>query len=400
MQSLKSILVIMACVFVGAESILAEEDAVTDVVVLGVAHAAMLVAEPYRPAVFRAFIDHVNPDAICVERPPEEFARGSHYEFTYEIQDLAVPFAREAGMDLCPFDWIPESEDQILAFGVVLQDLPFVRGPRTYANFLTYPDSSALSRDLFFAETEAEREEHRDWYRTVPKKARHDFARRLFLYRTFLQTMRVSEAAAAHRGGRILVIVGAMHKDDMEQILKDEPGIRVVSPAQFGQPTPAKVATYIRPTDLAAIATFNLFGAQAQTENVDWNWLHRVINRLQTNRPGAESQLFATRLGVLTGRIEPTEAIEQYRAIQTDAGPDARFTWTGVLDSRRIDSFADPFGNLTVAQRAMLEEARELLKLGSGEAAVSVREALEAALSPLKAAQLRAYWSEWVEDAR
>ena len=66
----------------------------TEIVVLGVAHAGMLVAESYQPAVLRAYIDRVQPDAICVERSPEEFARGSHYEFTYEIQSLVVPYAR------------------------------------------------------------------------------------------------------------------------------------------------------------------------------------------------------------------------------------------------------------------------------------------------------------------
>src|SRR5690606_29696000 len=65
----------------------------TEVVVLGVAHSAMLVAETYQPAVFRAWFERVQPDAICIERPPEEFARNTHYDFTYEIQHIAVPYA-------------------------------------------------------------------------------------------------------------------------------------------------------------------------------------------------------------------------------------------------------------------------------------------------------------------
>src|SRR5687768_3197498 len=85
------------------------------VVILGVSHSAMLVSESASPAVLRAFIGRVKPDAICIERPPEQFARNSHYEFTYEIQQIAVPYAREHDMALCPFDWMPSVDDQMLA---------------------------------------------------------------------------------------------------------------------------------------------------------------------------------------------------------------------------------------------------------------------------------------------
>jgi len=79
----------------------------TEVVIVGVTHSAMLAAESQQPASFRAYFERVRPDAICIERAPSEFARGSHYEFTYEIQNIAVPYARENDIPLCPFDWLP-----------------------------------------------------------------------------------------------------------------------------------------------------------------------------------------------------------------------------------------------------------------------------------------------------
>ena len=64
-------------------------------VILGVVeHSAQLVAESYQPAVFRAFFQRVQPDVICVERSPQEFLRGDYYEYSYELQHVAVPFAR------------------------------------------------------------------------------------------------------------------------------------------------------------------------------------------------------------------------------------------------------------------------------------------------------------------
>jgi hypothetical protein len=368
----------------------------TEVVILGVSHSGMLVAESYRPAVFRAFFERVDPDAICVERSPEEFARGDHYEFTYEIQHIAVPFARERGIPICPFDWMPDPEDQELAFGVDLSDLPFLRGPESYADFLTVPDTSALRRELFYAESEEEAERNRSWYLEMAETPRFDFARRLFLYRTFLQAMRIARAAREHPAGRVLVLVGSMHKPDLEAILAGERGVRVVPPPELGAPTSEEIARHERIEDLAAIATFNLLGAQSRTGVLDLDWLRAVIARLERERPRAETSLLATRLDVLEGRLPPSDAAAQYEEIASAVGPELRFTWDGVLDRRRLDSFADPFGNLTVGQRGRLERARELMKAGERERAAAELERLASELSPMKAAQLRAYAPEWI----
>jgi hypothetical protein len=41
---------------------------------------------------------------------------------------------------------------------------------------------------------------------------------------------------------------------------------------------------------------------------------------------------------------------------------DEKFTWTGVKDFSRVDSYFDPFGNLSLAKRIRLELAREYRK--------------------------------------
>ena len=62
----------------------------TRLVVLGVDHSAQLVSESNSPGMLSAFFDRVKPDVICIERPPEQAARGDHYEFTYEIQGVVL----------------------------------------------------------------------------------------------------------------------------------------------------------------------------------------------------------------------------------------------------------------------------------------------------------------------
>ena len=90
----------------------------TEVVLLGVDHGAQLVNRRQQPAALRAFLSAAAPDAVCVERSPGRFARGDHYEFTFEIQDVILPWARETKTPLCPFDWLPSAEDTALAFGI------------------------------------------------------------------------------------------------------------------------------------------------------------------------------------------------------------------------------------------------------------------------------------------
>ena len=120
----------------------------TRVVVLGVSHSAQLVADSYQPAVLRAFIQRLRPAAIAFERSPEQYARNDHYEFTYEIQYLTLPYARELGIPVHPIDWYPPVDDQLLGFGVDLDLPPIVRPGTGFQAFLSFPDSAALHRSF------------------------------------------------------------------------------------------------------------------------------------------------------------------------------------------------------------------------------------------------------------
>ncbi len=79
------------------------------------------------------------------------------------------------------------------------------------------------------------------------------------------------------------------------------------------------------------------------------------------------------------------------RAIAADARSAKPFSWTGVKDRARLDSFFDPFGNLDVRGRAHVELARTLFAQGKDEAARRSLDTLAATLSPRKAQQLQGY---------
>ena len=363
----------------------------TRVVVLGVDHAVQLVAERDRAGMLAAFVDRVAPDAVCVERAPEPFTRGDHYEFTYEIQDVLLPHARARGIALCPFDWEPPHEDQLLGWGVSLSQPPEIRAREGFQGFLSFPEPRKLARTLFFAEDRAALADVEAWIATPARQAARDLPRRMFLYRTFLQARRIAAAARQWRGGTLLVVVGEFHKHDLEAILADDPGIALVAPLTFGTPSADEAGRATTRAHRIAVASFNLLGVQAATGNVDRDWVGRELDALERERRDPETALLRTRHDLLGGRIDYAAAAARYRAIAADGDAVRRFTWDGVRDRNRLDSYFDPFGNLRVDQRARLELARTLHALGDRAGGDAMLDALRDELAPRQARQFDAY---------
>lgn len=370
----------------------------TEVVILGVDHSAQLINRRQQPGATRAFFDAIAPSAICIERSPERFARNDHYEFTYEIQDIVVPWARDKGLPLCPFDWLPNAEDSALAFGIPdLETPPVTRRDSGFQGFLTFPEPRSRTLGLFFADAPEERDRHRRFYAAYPESATGDFPRRMFLYRTFMQAKRIAAAARNYPGRRILVVVGVMHKNDIEAILSGYSYIRIVQPSTVAvEPDATTVSKFTQMRDLVAIASFNLLGVQWREPAVDRIWMAEIVGELQRRNPGGESDLLSARLAELQG-ADPRVMLRRYLQIAKNADG-ARFGWTGVKDNSRIDSFFDPFGNLTVSSRASLEAARIYTHLGRPAESAALRSRLRASLdSDFKRMQLTEYWDRYID---
>lgn len=192
-----------------------------------------------------------------------------------------------------------------------------------------------------------------------------------------------------------------MHKDDLENTLAADPRIEIIQPSRFGMPTPDAVQHDIQPADLFAIASFNLLGLQASTRNIDFAWLQRVVGDLRRRSPTSETALFETRLRVLRKEITPEQAIAAYQQISAGTEPKQNFTFTGVKYHARIDSYFDPFGNLSIRERAILETAREEIKLKRFAEGKRLEEELQAEsrLTAEQRAQLATYWDRYVMAA-
>lgn len=365
----------------------------TRVVILGVSHSNQLVAEGDQPALLEAFIDRVHPDAICIERAPRPYSRGNFYEFTYEQQGVVVPDAGRRHIAIYPIDWEPSHEDELLGWGIDLDTPPELRPDNGFQAFTTFTRSD-LDRKLYDSDNPATLADVVKWETHTPDKLSRDLPRRLFLYRSFMQARRIEAVAHSHPGQTVLVVVGYFHKHDIEAILGDDKGVRLVEASRFGQPTPQEIRQHDRPEYEYAVAAFNLLGKQFSTGAVNMKWVGAIVADLSAKHPDSpEVKLFATRLALLTHAINARQAITRYRAILADS-KDTPFTWTGVQDTQRVDSYFDPFGNLTVHQRTQVELARMLYQTHDTADAAALLPSIQVELTPRKAAQLVGYWHQ------
>lgn len=371
----------------------AAQEAKSRLVILGVDHAAQLVAERDQPGIYPAYFDLVKPAAICIERPPEQASRQDFYEFTYEVQGIILPYAANRGIELCPIDWMPPIDDQLLGFGIDLDTPLEIRRPHGFQGFLTFPDTKILDWDFFAADQPETLAPTRKWAAEPAPRADRDLPRRLYLYRTYMQAQRIRAIAHKRRGETVLVVVGHFHKPDIEAILQQDPAIELVPAASFGRPTDDAVRAATTTEHRGAVLAFNLLGMQAATGTVNWGWVERVLADFAGANPSPEARLFQTRYAVLAGKLSLAEATRHYEAIAADAAAATPFTWNGVKDRSRIDSFFDPFGNLDVRQRAHAELARTLFAQRQNDRAEQALARLAAGLSPRKALQLRGYTS-------
>jgi hypothetical protein len=381
-----------------ATAVGAAEDQKTRVVILGVSHAGQLVSRDDSPAHLAAFIRKTKPDAICVERSPDAFARGDQYEFTYEIQHIVMPLAQRHGIALCPFDWMPPAGDAELAFGFDLDTPPEIRAPSDFQGFLFFKDRAALTRDIFAADDPAHLQQYVEFASTPAPVAARDIARRLYLYRTYMQARHLRAAARGRPGGTLLVVVGEFHKHDLEAILGGDPGIELVQPSSLGRPDDAEVLAATTREQLAAILTFNLLGRQADSGNVDWTWVGCVLDVFERMKATPEARLFRLRFNQLTRQLRSPRVAADFIKVAAHTQMETKFTWTGVEDQSRVDSFFDPYGNLGVADRARIESARALLPRRRG-AADKVVDTVAAGLDPRKARQLITYWRREADSA-
>lgn len=375
----------------------------TKVFILGVGHSIQLASRNHHPGIIRTFFESVKPDAICIERSPEKYFKSDYYEFTYEQQHLTIPYALEKGIPIYPIDWLPNYEDELLA-----NEQSFDHGEpphiRTKKDFFRrhgcYPYNQTLEFDFFFADKFDDEmlKKDQEWL-DVRKSGVGDYWRRLVLYRTFMQAMRINEVVKKHKGKTVLVVIGAFHKPDLENILIESNEIEIVQPSKYQNQSEKK---QLLRTDLFAIAAYNLLGVQSKYGVVDWNWVDYILKQLEISHGSAEVKLLRTRYKILTDNISNEEAVDLYKNIISASTYEQKLTFHGVKYKHRIDSYFDPFGYLSIKQRSEIELAREYHKLGLHDKHHEMKNSIlnNHSLSFMQRTQIEGYWDTYVTNMK
>lgn len=363
-------------------------------IVLGVNHAYQLVSRECQPAVYRAFFDRVNPDLIGIQRTPEKYARMDLQEYAYEQKEIILPYALQKGIPIFPFDWNASSNDQLLVFGINDSDQPaFVRGENSLKKFVSF---SNLKEGIFHSEQKDVIKQNNEWIQTK-SSGEKDFTRRLFQYRTFMQAMSIKAIAEERLGETILVVVEHRHKVDIESILSNNSSIEIIQPSKFGYPTDQEISQQKDLKDAFAICSFNILGLQA-THEIDMSWVEENLNMLRKHDCTSEVKLLEVKLELLKETITDTEAIKRYIELEKGLNYYQRFTYTGVKDKTRIDSYFDPFGNLSVKNRLRIELGKSFYNIKQKDKVDVLKEEIlsMSSLTIFQEKQLEAYWNMYI----
>ncbi|MER2260963.1 MAG: hypothetical protein ABS934_03040 [Psychrobacillus sp.] len=363
-------------------------------IILGVSHSYPLASKECQPAVYRAFFDRVDPDLIGIQRTPDKYARMDLQEYAYEQKEIIIPYALQKGVPIFPFDWNASSNEQQLAFGVNDSDQPaFFRGENSLKKFAFF---SNLQEDFFYSERKEVIKQNNDWIQTK-LSGEKDFARRLFQYRTYMQAMSIKAMAEEHQGKTILVIVEHRHKVDIESILANSSFMEIIQPSKFGYPTDQEIWKHQEIKDAYAICSFNILGLQANHE-IDMHWVEKNLDMLREHDYTSEVKLLEVKLELLKGTITDAEAIKRYIELEKGLNYYQRFTYTGVKDKSRIDSYFDPFGNLSVKNRLRVELGKSFYNIKQQDKVQVLKEEIlsMSSLTIFQEKQLEAYWNTYI----
>lgn len=367
----------------------------TDVTILGVSHAAQLFSKDYRPAYLRAWVDKVDPDVVAVELTSSRYETNTPYGFTYEIQDILLPYAEANGIATAPFDWEPSDEDSLRAFRIDLQQYPLIRPDSNWGAFIQFDHDQLNALHLFLGEDREFREPTDNWASKDTLNIHAEAARRLYLYRTHMQARKIEDIAAQHPGGRIAVVVGYMHQPDLERLLASNPRIKLTPASQFGMPEESTLSRYEDPADLLPIAWINLMGAQSRHGLHDPDWLQQTLASLRHTLPQHEYQMLNLRFTELSGQAAPNDLILKWQRIAEELDAAQEASWTGLITSGRIDSDYDAFARLSLKARAWHEVARLSCQHQGADASMeSVRAEVLGMLDETYHEQYLGYWEQ------
>jgi tetratricopeptide (TPR) repeat protein len=238
------------------------------ILIIGVEHApGQFRSEKFSPAHIRAALEAFKPQIVGVECNPEWYAKGQFYRSTYEAQHLAVPFARDNKIPVYGIDWIGNLRENDYSWRRHIEQVRNIKkvlespdaesahyqyGLSSWSHQIAVEDS--LERDFDVLNSAEYGEKSLKWI--DEGKGKKGSPQEYMEERDNHITDYITSVADKHSGSRIAIVIGAMHKADLERKLRLR-GFRVVGPQSITRTVPLadgeKMDKLLNAQDIAAI---------------------------------------------------------------------------------------------------------------------------------------------------
>lgn len=241
-----------------------------EVIVIGAAHSDLLRSPHFSPAHIRAALDVAEPTLVGVEANPIWFANGVFFPGTYECQGIAIPWAVERCIPVHGIDW--QDYDRMM------RD---VEEGRLSAGASEAAEAATLAALREEAHSELAARENADicfdeWNRRPPPvDAAHAD---LMLRRDQHIAHQCCVLLRMYDSARLAVVIGAMHKAELDAMFAGEPGIVVRQLEELGGVSESVIQAAWTRRDAFAVLTECLDGAVPYwfPETIDHRWLREV----------------------------------------------------------------------------------------------------------------------------
>ena len=328
-----------------------------EIVVVGVIHAPGLFMTPaMSPAHVRACLDALRPAALAVESNPEWFSDDRYYRETYETESVAVPWALARGVAVYGIDWIGDTSDHAsererlravrserdALASAVPERSDYRYGPVRDDQFDGTPDVTdftTLNGDEYgrgkLAWIDAGKDKEGSAAAYMDARDGHI-------------ADRIATVAERHASERVLVLIGAAHKADLERRLRER-GFRIGDlddvEAVYPIHDPRSMDHLLTALDAAAILLTSFETGGWRIENARRTFLLGKLRDVPVARAQTWYRYIQARRAMLAGRIDAARRGFEH---VTSHGADTPFPYRGT--SWRL--------HLTVRQAAHLELGR------------------------------------------
>lgn len=297
--------------------------------IIGVTHApTQFYSGTMSPAHIREFLKALNPDVVGVESNPTWFNKGQYYLATYEAQNITVPWAKERKLPVYGIDWITDKNSSVNTLSDSHSELLRLQRVRQIQKEKEKPKLKAVNYQYGLWSKLKTPSPNSDTFRKLNSM---EFGKKVIQWidkdkntpgtasaymnvRDSRITDHIEALVKKHPQAKIVIVIGAMHKLDVERRLK-KLKFNVKSLTMLFKRLPVDEAetmdTYLIPQDIISILS-EVFDSKYKV-SFSSKRLEKLLVYLKEKSSSQEeivwNHYFQARYYILKGEYEKAEQL-------------------------------------------------------------------------------------------